>query len=101
MANYLTTVNLTSFTPEYLEVISRESWFHENHMILNPGNCYYMVIGIRDLSHDMLNNNKITSSNEENLLGIFLNSKLNFESHLGSLCRKAGQKINALARLKN
>ena len=54
------------------------------------------------LSHEiMLNNNKITSSNEEKLSGIFLDSKLNFESHIGSLCRKAGQKINALTRLKN
>ena len=62
-----------------------------------------MVIGSKDLSHKiiMLNNNKITSSNEEKLLGIFLDSKLNFESHIDSLCRKAGNKINALARLKN
>ena len=49
----------------------------------------------------MLNNNKTTSSNEEKLLGIFLDSKLNFENHVGSLCRKSGQKISALARLKN
>ena len=49
----------------------------------------------------MLNNNKITSSNEEKLLGIFLDRKLNFESHIGSLCRKAGHKISALAKLKN
>ena len=77
-------------------------WFHESHMTLNPGKCHYMVIGSRDLSHEiMLNNNKITSSYEEKLLGIFLDSKLNFESHIGSLCRKADQKINALARLKN
>ena len=77
-------------------------WFHENHMTSNPGKCHYMVIGCRDLLHEiMLNNNKITSSNEEKLLGIFLDSKLNFESHITSLCRKAGQKINALARLKN
>ena len=71
-------------------------------MTLNPGKCHYMVIGSRDLSHEiMLNNNKITSSNEEKLLGIFLDSKLNFESDIDSLCRKAGQKISALARLKN
>ena len=77
-------------------------WFHQNHMLLNPGKCHYMIIGSRDLSHEiMLNNNKFTSSNEEKLLGIFLDSKLSFESHIGSLCRKAGQKINALARLKN
>ena len=61
-----------------------------------------MVIGSRDLSHEiMLNNNKITSTYEEELLSIFPNTKLNFESHLGSLCRKADQKINAFARLKN
>ena len=61
-----------------------------------------MVIGSRDLSHEiMLNNNKITSSNEEKLSGIFLDSKQNFESHIVSLCRKAGQKISALAMLKN
>ena len=76
--------------------------FHENHMTLNPGKCHYMVIGCWDISQEiMLNNNKITSSNEEKLLGIFLDTKLNFESHIGSLCGKAGQKINALARLKN
>ena len=61
-------------------------WFHENQMTLNPGKCHYMTIGSRDLSHEiMLNNNKITSSNEEKLLCIFLDSKLNFESHIGSL----------------
>ena len=78
------------------------SWFDENHMTLNPWKCHFMVIGCRNLSHEiMLNNNKINSSNEEKLLGIFLGSKLNFESHTGSLCRKAGQKVNALARLKS
>ena len=77
-------------------------WFHENHMTLNPGKCHYTVISSIDLLHEIvLNNNKITSYNEEKLLGIFLDSKLKFESHIGSLCRKAGQKISALARLKN
>ena len=77
-------------------------WFHENHMIFNPGKCHYMVISVRDLSHEIkLNNNKITSSNEEKLLGIFLEVKLNFESHMGYPCRKACQKINALAGLRN
>ena len=77
-------------------------WFHKNNMTLNPGKCHYMVIGSRDLSHEIMqNNNKITSSNEEKLLGIFLDRKLNFESHIDSLCRNVGQKVNALARLKN
>ena len=47
-------------------------WFHQNHMTLNPGKCHYIVIGSRDMSHGIiLNNSKITSSNEEKLLGFF------------------------------
>ena len=76
-------------------------WFHENHMTLNPGKCHYMVIGSRDLSYEIkLNNSKITDSNAEILLGIFLDSKLNFESHIASLCRKAGQKSKCLSHVK-
>ena len=51
--------------------------FHENHTTLNPGKCHYMVIGSSDTSIEiMLNSNNITSSNEEKLLGIFLDCKL-------------------------
>ena len=28
--------------------------FHKNHMTLNPGKCHYMVIGSRDLSHEII-----------------------------------------------
>lgn len=61
-----------------------------------------MVISGKYLSHGiMLNNNKTNSSNEEKLLGILLDSKRNFESHIGPLFRKTDQKIIALTRLKN
>ena len=75
-------------------------WFHENQMTLNPGKCHYMVIGSRDLSDEiMLNNNKITSSNEEKLLAISLDSKLNFESHIGSLCRPKNKCLSQVKEL--
>ena len=45
----------------------------------------------------MLNNEK----KKEKLIGILLNSKLNFESHTCSLCKQAGEKMNALGRLKS
>ena len=48
-----------------------------------------------------MNNNEIASSNEEKLLGILLDSKLNFDSHITSLCKKAGQKLSALARINH
>ena len=48
-----------------------------------------------------MNNNEIASSNEEKLLGILLDSKLNFDSHITPLCKKAGQKLSALARINH
>ena len=77
-------------------------WFHENHMVLNPDKCHYIVIGDDDPTQKIiLNNNEIASSNEEKLLGILLDSKLNFDSHITSLCKKAGQKLSALARINH
>ena len=43
-------------------------------------------------------NNEIVSSNEERLLYILL-FKVNFDSHNTYLCKKAGQKLSALARI--
>ena len=77
-------------------------WFHENHMVLNPDKCHFIVIGDDDPNQKIiLNNNEIVSSNEEKLLGILLDSKLNFDSHITSLCKKAGQKLSALARINH
>ena len=47
----------------------------------------------------ILNNNEIASSNEEKLLGIILDRKLNFESHKTSICKKSGQKVSVLERI--
>ena len=49
----------------------------------------------------ILSNNEIAGSNVEKLLGILLDSKLNFDSHITSLCKKAGQKLSALARINH
>ena len=77
-------------------------WFPEKHMVLNPGKCHHIVIVDGDPTHkNFLNNNEISSSDEEKLLGILLDSKLNFDSHITSLCKKAGQKLSALARINH
>ena len=39
------------------------------------------------------------SENKNELLGIILDSKLSFEDHRNNLCKKASQKLNALARI--
>ena len=55
-----------------MDFIILHQWFYENHMTLNPGSFHYMVSGSKDLSHQIiLNNNEVTSSNEEELLTYF------------------------------
>ena len=75
--------------------------FYENHMVLNPGKYYYLVLGNRSNSGTInLNKTKLASSSYEKLLGNLIDRDLSFDKHLKS-CRKAGQKLNALARISN
>ena len=75
-------------------------WFHENHMVLNPGKFHNIGISDDDLfQKNNFLNNKTASTNEEKLLGILLDNKLKFESYITSLCKKAGQKFSALVRV--
>ena len=52
-------------------------------MVLNPGKYHYIEIGDDDPSYKIiLDNIEIASSNEEKLLGILLDSKLNFSHYI-------------------
>ena len=41
----------------------------------------------------------IESSNSEKLLGVTIDSKLSFDNHITTLCRKTSQKLHALSRV--
>ena len=43
----------------------------------------------------------VKNSSEEKLLGVKIDSKLSFQNHVSSLCKKASQKLHALARVVN
>ena len=46
-----------------------------------------------------IDNSYIESEDEQVLLGITIGSNLTFENHINSICKKASQKLNALARI--
>ena len=64
-----------------------------------------------DKSHLLLSGNTKLASNIDNKtaesemkqepLGITIDSKLSFEEHVNNICKKASQKLNALARISS
>ena len=48
-----------------------------------------------------IDNSIIKESDYEKLLGVTFDKKLNFTKHVEDLCKKANQKLHALARLPN
>ena len=58
-------------------------------------------LGLNANNNDEFNslNYKLYNSEEETMLGIKIDRKLNFQSHISDLCRKASQKLSALNRI--
>ena len=74
------------------------SWFQDNYMKINPEKFHLLMSTTKDLQIDICNES-IANSHKEKLLGVIIDNNLSFEEHVENLCKKASQKINALARL--
>ena len=85
-----------------LQVISTKVFncFGNNHMKANPGKCHLLLStkSPEVVSIDVI---QITSSTAETLLGITIDSELNFEIHLSAMCNKVSRKTNALGWIAN
>ena len=77
-------------------------WLYENHMALNAGKCHFMCLG-KDTRNEtfIFRGLVMKNSKEQKILGVTIDNKLTFKSHIKNLCKKASQKIGALSRLSN
>ena len=101
--------NIISITTYYIinrdilnkNFLSLQKWFYDNFMVLNPGKCCFMSLGSNSDKSDLIleDSTKISSSEEYIALGITIDNKLTFYSHLKQLCRKVANKRNALTRV--
>ena len=73
-------------------------WFSDSQMKANPDKCHFSCSLNSEVSLT-IKNQKIKNSKFEKLLGIKLDSKLNFNSRIHDICQKAGQKLNAISRI--
>ena len=73
-------------------------WFFDNMMKANKDKCRLIVSSNEHLSMK-LDNIEIENNNCERLLGVKIDSKLNFKENLDGIIKKASQKINAFSRI--
>ena len=73
-------------------------WFANNSLKPNAEKCHLLTNSNKPVSVK-IGESSIYNSNNQNPLGITLDSNLTFESHINQLCKKAGQKLSALPRL--
>ena len=105
IANYAE--NYTPHAPKnYLETVLTDieqgfdillKWFKDNLLKANPEKCH-LLVNTKEKRH--LNTREIEISNNkcQKILGIKIDCKLMFDSHVKSVCKKASQKLNALSR---
>ena len=75
-------------------------WLNNNYMKVNTGKSHLLLSG-NSRATATIDKSYIESEDEQVLLGITIDSNLTFENHINSICKKASQKLNALAIMKS
>ena len=74
------------------------NWFKSNQMKGSEDKCH--VLPPRDETVRVnIGTARINNSKCEKLLGIKIDCKLSFDHHIGNMCKKADEKLNALTRV--
>ena len=66
-------------------------WFQNNYLKTNNGK-YHTVTLFGNVLHINVDQNRLSTSKQEELLGIIINHKLTFEDHLLNIVQKINQK---------
>ena len=80
-------------------IVILSKWFKDNYFKMNADKCQ-LIVPKHDGEVKMnIDDNVIKSDKSVKLLGIKIDKNLDFEDHVTSLCKKASQKLHALARV--
>ena len=73
-------------------------WFTDNLLNANPEK-YHHLVSTNEKRHLNVGEVEISDSKCKKFLGIKIDSKLMFDSHVKCLCKKTSQKLKALSRV--
>ena len=82
------------------DVASALLWFDANYMKPNQPKCHFLAPSqTSEQLWIQVGEQIIWESRQERLLGVMVDKELSFKQHIEDLCKKAGAKVTALARL--
>ena len=87
-----------------LDCITAMQWFESNNMKANADKFQLMFLNRHNAYLDkplQINMCTIKASSNITILGVEIDNKLNFESHINEICNKTSKQINALKRMKH
>ena len=76
-------------------------WYNSNYLKPNPDKWHLLLSDVNNELNIKISNEFISNSSYEKILGVHFDNKLNFTTHITKLCKRAGQKLHALARISN
>ena len=76
-------------------------WFRDNYFKLNADKCNLIISKQSEGISINIVDEIIECSSSVKLLGITIDNKLNFDEHVTKICKKASQKLHALARISH
>ena len=76
-------------------------WYKSNYLKPNPDKWHLLLSDVDNDLNIKISDELISNSSYEKILGVHFDNKLNFNTHITKLCKKAGQKLHALARMSN
>ena len=108
--NYADDNTLSFCNPDYhvlistlqTESLSLIEWFRINKMQANPDKFQVLAVGKKTFNKNpsiCIQNSSLSCESTVKLLGIDILYQLNFDVHIGKICRKASQQLNILKRL--
>lgn len=81
------------------EAVTVLNWIRNNGLMANPDKFHLLLSDPNEELSIKVGSANIKNAQCQKLLGITLDSKLTFKTHVSNLCTKASNKLNALSRI--
>ena len=76
-------------------------WFENNGLKGNPDKCQLLLSKNDNFEANINDENRISNTRFEKLLGVTFDNQLNFNHHISKICKTASNKLHAIARISH